>query len=205
MSDKGYLILGAALGIIFLMTRSDNKKVLLSQFINPASVANIAAQLPASEDDFIIAAHQYVTDHVRYDGFETTIRLTPDYILCQKCYLPVTVLNRGISNCVGMSVLLESILRNRIPASRTYMVVGQLHQADSGGHCWVIVDRGGIWYLLESTRPPAGWNKQADLENTYEPEALVNDTELICMDPELCINIKRVRCSCNQTVPQLLY
>lgn len=212
MNGKSLLLLGVITGAVILLCRkssafSSSSKVLLTDFINPASVAGIAAQLPTNEDEFIIAAHKYVTDHVRYDGFETTLKLTPDFILCQLCYLPVTVLNRGKSNCVGMSVLLESILRNRIPANRTYAVVGQLRQiGNSGGHCWVQVQRSGIWYIIESTLPPTGqWKRASDWEDTYQPEALVNDVGLICVDPELCVNIKRARCSCEQKAVQVLY
>lgn len=202
-TDK-VLLFGAGIACVALLSSSlspfSNKaKIPLVELINPKSVSHIADQLPTNEDDFIMAAHQFVSDNVQYSGFDSFLKLTPYYIFCKDCYLPATVLNIGRSNCVGMSVLLESLLRNRIPANRTYLVIGQLHQGGVGGHAWVNVCRSDDhWYVLESTMPPMGWRRQSELESVYEPEALVNDTGLYCIDEDICFDVKTARgCSCN--------
>ena len=107
-----------------------------SDFINPGAVADIAARRPAGEDDFILAAWELVGGGIDYQAFGSDVEFNNGVVRCDKCYLPGQVRKTGASNCVGKSALLASILRNRLPADRVFMVIGELHLDGVGGHAW---------------------------------------------------------------------
>ena len=116
--------------------RLDVQLYRYSALINPSAVADIAASLPANEDDFIIAAWEYVASNVQYENFGSILYFTDQGVECDECFTPLEVLAAGESNCVGKSILLTSILRNRIPPDRVYMAVGTLNLNSNGGHAW---------------------------------------------------------------------
>jgi len=159
----------------------------LSTFINPNAVASLASQLPEDEDAFILSAWQVASD-LPYIAKDTEFKIVDSSIKCEKCYLPAEVLKLGAGNCVSKIVLLTSLLRNRLPSSRVYMVVGNLNMDGVGGHSWSVVERNGTWYLLESTSPPRGWFETLSLPS-YEPLVYFNDAGKSCLDDNICIKI----------------
>lgn len=71
-----------------------------------------------------------------------------------------------------------SILRNKIPADRVRIVIGELKGV--GGHAWVEYQRiSGEWYVLESTYFPSklSWLPVKDLTG-YVPMVYINDKEM---------------------------
>ena len=195
--DKIVLIAAAAVGVLLYRTIASAATQLfaLFQFISPASVSDIAAQLPAGEDEFIIAAWEQVGNDITYDGYASEITIMDHTVECARCLLATEVLNAGRANCVGKAILLTSLLRNRLPADRVYMAIGQLSMDGVGGHAWVVVQRAGSWYLLESTRPPNGWQLVASRPE-YILEALLNDQDVICTSSSLCLSVKKASCDC---------
>jgi len=176
--------------------RIDQRLYTYTALVDPASVADIAASLPANEEDFIIAAWEYVATHVQYENFGTMLYFTDQGVECDSCFSPVEILAEGESNCVGKSVLLTSILRNRIPADRVYMAVGTLNLNSNGGHAWVRVKHDGVWYALEPTlMPPAQpWIPEDSVAYKYTSEGYMNDQSYYCSEPGLCLAIKKTSC-----------
>lgn len=161
-----------------------------SALVCPGCVADLAAQLPGTDDDvFIQAAWDYVTSSIRYESFSSDITFQDGTIRCRDCELPPSTISSGMSNCVGSSGLLASILRNRLPQERVKVGVGNLYRNGVGGHAWVEVMRDD-WYILEATAPPRGW-VLASLATEYEPLVFFNDVEKTCLDRTLCVSIGR--------------
>jgi len=160
----------------------------LSAFINPEAFSDIAAQLPANEQDYILAAWEMAGEDLDYRLYGSVLYFGEDKVQCKSVSRPAKVFNRGWGNCVAKSQVLTSILRNRFSPSDTYLAVGTLAQDGIGGHAWVTVRSEGVWYVLESTLPPPDqpWLPAAKLSHVYSCEAYVNDTGLVCMDEEVC-------------------
>lgn len=197
------VLLAVALGSIFVIGASSRRfyaeehNYSYSSFIDPNAVADIANSLPAPEDEFVIAAWGWVAQNIHYDNFGTVMYFSSDGIDCDNCLLPAAVIATGQSNCVGKAGLLTSILRNRIPADRVYMVVGRLRLNGVGGHAWVRVEEGGTWYILESTvLPPAQpWIPESTMAWKYAADGYVNDAYFQCYDPALCVAIHANCCA----------
>lgn len=192
----GSLIAGTVLW--WVQSRFRPTQFATSALVNPEAVADIAAQLPQDEDAFIMAAWQLVGKGVEYQPYGSEMLFTDSQVLCDPCLLPQEVLKKGAANCVGQSALLASLLRNRLPPERVYMVVGQLANDGVGGHAWVEVARNGDWYLLESTLPPKGW-KPASAAWQYLPQVMFNDLGTAqCAEEKLCVNV--ASCDCRKSV-----
>ena len=177
--------------------RLDVQLYRYSALINPSAVADIAASLPANEDDFIIAAWEYVASNVQYENFGSILYFTDQGVECDECFTPLEVLAAGESNCVGKSILLTSILRNRIPPDRVYMAVGTLNLNSNGGHAWVKCRRqNAIWYVLEPTLMPSGnpWIPEASVAYKYALGGIMNDKSFSCSEPGLCLAVKKTSC-----------
>lgn len=130
------LLSGATLGLIWLASRSSVQAFTLSTFIDPGSVADLAATLPPDEDAFILAAWELAGGDISYSGFGSDLKFSAYLVYCKRCFLASQVLKSGVSNCVGKSILLVSLLRNRLPPERVYLTVGQLNTDHIGGHAW---------------------------------------------------------------------
>ena len=196
-----FFVATAGLGLLPIVFRSGvaspaaivaSDLVGLSELVDPASVSPITASfISQTEDEFIMESWQFVSDNVDYSAFGSTMVFQDHSVLCELCLLPAEIvkLPDAKSNCVGMAALLTSLLRTRISPKRVYMVVGDLVRNGVGGHAWVIVDRGGEWYLLEATGPPKGWVRFKDKLGMYVPQVFFNDVEFICGDPTYCANV----------------
>ncbi|MFH1486985.1 MAG: hypothetical protein ABIH46_13010 [Chloroflexota bacterium] len=190
---KALVVAGLSVSAIFLLLRlkSNRARISLTRLFNAEAVKHLADQLPrTSEDDFILAAWQAVGQDVVYQSYGSILVFSPDLVDCQRCLLPEQVIRKMGGNCVAKSVLLVSILRNRLPSRRVYMAVGTLnHNGSSGGHAWVLVQRHGAWYVLESTMSPPldnPWMPVSLASESYTNEATVNDKHLNCYDPSVC-------------------
>jgi len=119
--------------IVQYATRSWPQKtatMALSQLINAASVSDIADELDTgTPDDFILNSWNYVGSDITYSYYGSILHFRGAIVHCQKCLLPSQVISIGEANCVGKSVLLTSILRNRIPSNSIYTVIGKYHKS----------------------------------------------------------------------------
>ena len=184
-------ILGVAGLTLFLKSNrySGYETFAVSDFIQPELVAGIAASLPENEDDFILAAWEMVGNEITYEPIASDIYFLGDTVQCLKCYRATAALERRLGNCVAKSSLLASILANRIPDDRLMMVIGDLRNNGTGGHAWLNVNRGGKWYLVESTLPPKmsnPWTEVSATGSVYIPAIYISRNEFICGDPEMC-------------------
>ncbi len=175
------------------------RTLALEDLVDPEAVSDIAAMF-STEDEFINKAWAWVRDNVDYQGFgsELTFLEAEEAILCRACHEPAVVVQQGQSNCVGQSVLLASLLRNRLPPERVFVAVGLLVRGNIGGHAWVTVQRrDGTWYVLEATRGPGpDWVPESAMANIYVPEAYFNDKTISCFTPGLCVSIQP-GCNCD--------
>ncbi len=181
---------GIGLVAVWLMQSRSHLQLALSRLIDIKSTANIASSLPPDEKEFVWAAWHLVGCGIDYKSFGSDFQFIGDSISGYRIDLPSEVLALGASNCVGKSALLTSILRNRLPSNRVYMVIGNLVMDSVGGHAWVMAELGGKWYRLEATHCPISWADAASTKASYQAKAMFNDEELICYDSELCVNVK---------------
>lgn len=186
--------LGIGLAALWLIKSRSALQLSLSRLIDIKSTTELANSLPSNEREFIWAAWNLVGCGIDYESFGSDFRFIGSTIKGYRIDLPNEVLALGVSNCVGKAALLTSILRNRLPHSRVYMVVGNLKMDGVGGHAWVMAQTSGKWYRLEATHCPINWAEATSLPNMYEALAMFNDEELICYDSELCVNIKPASC-----------
>lgn len=172
------------------------KKLSTADLVAPEPFSQVAASMPADEDQFIQAACDYVLNNVQYQGYASNLYFVGDMITCSGCRLPEKTLTLGKGNCVAMSSVLASILRNRIPPERIFMAVGEVRFDGIGGHAWCVVQRkDGRWYLLESTTPQKGWVPLESVVNIYIPYSYFNDQLFYCYSDSLChVAIKGCNC-----------
>ena len=185
----------AGLFIVWMQSRVQPPRYSTDMMIDAQSVAKIAAQMPAEEDQFILSAWDWVGRDIQYQAYGSLIEFWDSTVYCERCLLPRDVLKRGRANCVGKSLLLASLLRNRLPAERVYLAIGDL--TGIGGHAWVSAQRhDGQWYILEATKPPRRWVTQTEIASRYIPEAYVNDVSLLCASEDICFIIPEASCNC---------
>lgn len=209
MDDRNRLAVGSFVAfftgfiVVHLVAAASYETFTFAVFIDPGSVADIAAQMPQGEDEFILASWNYVGSGIKYSNYGSLIKITSSAVECNRCLLATEVLKARLGNCVGKAILLTSILRNRIPPERIYMALGQYFRnypsSDSEGHAWVDILRGNTWDLMESTLPPPAnpW-KPAEEMPQYVPEAFLNDQSRVCLSEELCVRVKEAECDCHR-------
>lgn len=169
-----------------------------ADFFQPASVSDIASQLPySSEDEFTLAAWEYVGGRIPYEPLGSDMGFGTKAIECEDCYFPTQVISRKKGNCVAKSSLLASLLVNRVSEDRVSIMVGDFH-GDYNSHAWVSMERGGAWYVLEATAPPAKskpWLPEEYAYSTYNPHVEINSNYII-NDAEGLIG--KASCNCGQ-------
>jgi len=194
---RGVLLLigglaGAALiSRLFLSNVNAAALLSLSQLVDPQSVRSLSDQIDGSGDEAVLNDWQYVGQNIDYKYFGSQMHFYDHTVSCQGCLLPLQVAALGKSNCVGKSILLASLLRNSYSADDVYVVVGEYVKERVGGHAWVIVRRGGAWYLLEATRPPPSdnfnpWVTANEVSDIYIPYVWFNDRGMTCYNSEIC-------------------
>lgn len=169
-------------------------KMSLSRLIDAKVTADLASRLPPNEREFVWEAWNLVGCGIKYKPYGSDFQFINDSIKGYRIDLPSEVLALGESNCVGKSALLTSILRNRLPANRVYMVIGNLAMDGLGGHAWVMAEVEGQWYRLEATHCPKSWADAQRMSGFYQAKAMFNDQQLICYDPGLCLSISPSSC-----------
>jgi len=185
---------GVGLATIWLLQPRPALKLALSRLIDVKATRDIANSLPSDEKEFIWAAWHLVGCDIKYKSYGSDFQFFGSTIKGYRIDLPTEVIALGASNCVGKSALLTSILRNRLPASRVYMVIGNLKMDGVGGHAWVLAEIDGKWYRIEATHCPINWTEATNMSGIYESKAMFNDEELICYDAELCVNVSPASC-----------
>ena len=178
MSKGGVVVglLGGAL-VVFVLALSDkdgsfrlvsenvyiehnDSCIPLENFIqtdNPV-IEGIASGL--ATDDFIYAAHQWVSSHVSYPA-----------VGAADWYLPTEVISRQQAGCFGTSVLTASLIRQVLPPDRVYVAIGY---CQGSGHAWVMV-KNGTWQILETTHADH-FEKSGEL---YKPILMFNDSKIL--------------------------
>ena len=181
----------------------------LGDIVDPEAVEDIAAMMPENIDDFTLEAWDFVGKEVNYSLYGSHLHFEGKSLACTKCLTPEGVLQAGRANCVGKAALLTSILRNKYAEDKAYMVVGDYNMDGIGGHAWVVVERNGSSYVLESTMPPPEqpWMKETNVSDIYIPDIYFNDSGMVCYDPEVCMPVDVVVDSkpCYMANPYKLY
>ncbi len=180
-----------SLGALWLVNRLGSRVFEVGEFFRPdeQEIQDIAERLPADEDQFILGAWRLVGE-MRYENIASSFDIKDTQVFCSACYLPSETLNRNMGNCVAKSALLASILLTRLSPGRIYLAIGDLISGSGPvGHAWLIVRRGGLWYVVEATLPPPmpPWRTVQDQERKYVSHALVSPTELVCNEPNICL------------------
>ena len=164
----------------------------IREFIQPWSspVAEVAGRLPAGKDEAVLAAWEYVQQHVAYPlvepydyryqeafirsrggirVFEPRVALLSEtrYDYWQ---MPAETLAERTGDCEDASMLLCSILRARLSPGEVFVTVGTWQ---GYGHAWVTVAGSGGLHVVETTRAP---QEPLRLEGTpYVPYVRFND------------------------------
>jgi hypothetical protein len=204
----GGLVGAALISRLFLSNANAAMLLGLSQLVNPQAVKPISDQIDGTGDEAVLGDWQYAGQNITYKYFGTEMHFYDHTVSCLGCLLPMQVASLGESNCVGKSILLASLLRNRYSADDVYVVVGEYVKLTSPpkdrGHAWVILRKnGGPWYLLEATMPPPvsnPWITANEVSDIYIPYVWFNDQGMTCYNAELCtINVSistRPCCHC---------
>jgi len=183
-------LVGAVAASRLLLSGANASTLLnLSQLVDPQSVKPISDEIDGVGDEAVLANWQYVGQRIDYKYFGSQMHFYDHTVSCQGCLLPMQVATLGESNCVGKSILLASLLRNKYSADDVYVVVGEYVRESIGGHAWVILRRAGSWYVLEATMPPpAGppWVTANEVSDTYIPYIWFNDQNMTCYNSEIC-------------------
>ena len=162
------------------------KRYQPGQLINPEVVAGVVKPNGSS---FVQECYQWVVENIVYQSFGSEIRFKENGIYTTKCDLPEQVLTKGASNCLGMSLLLASLLRQKLSEDMVYVALGDAKLNGSwGGHAWVLV-WDGDWYILDSTYEKPIWIK-ASANERYEAEGYFNDRKLACLPGVTICQIK---------------
>lgn len=179
-----------------------------SNFFQPAKVADLAESLTAvDEDEFILNAWNWVGSKITYESLPSDIDFNGNIITCLYCYTVEETLARGMGNCVNKSALLASILLNRLPANRVYMIIGGFALDGVGGHSWILVNRSdGAWYLIEATSPPKAqpWVPVSSMGSIYIPYATFNAADYFECVNSACFSLKVGECNCGRRIQELL-
>lgn len=95
---------------------------------------------------------------------------------------PSLVARTQVGNCVNKSFLLESLIRNVLPADAAHVVMGNLNQnGNISGHAWIEVELDAQDYILESTRYDMHPFIIARTADIYEPVLYVNDQKVLAV------------------------
>lgn len=140
-------------------------------------------------DDRLVALHGWVASNIRYTKFVRGKMWVSNTELMGKSstqndlWIPPSLTRRvGIGNCATKSFLLASLVRNELPQSQVYCVLGNLYNGKPGGHAWVLVKLDGREYIMESTRPDVPALIPAEATERYEAVHLFNDKETYAIE-----------------------
>ena len=160
------------------------KRYQPGQLINPEAVAGVVKPNGSS---FVQECYRWVVDNVDYQSFGSEVFFKQNGIYTTHCDLPQEVLIKGASNCLGMSLLLASLLRQKLNEDSVYVALGDAKLNGAwGGHAWVLV-WDGDWYILDSTYEKPVWIKATT--EKYEAEGYFNDRKLACLPGETICRI----------------
>ena len=131
----------------------------LTDFVTPSAleVRTLYEDLTHDIEDTnekIVALWSWVASEVKYIPFVSGQLRIGNFVSRQDdvWQYPSMVIKTKLGNCANKSFLLTSLLRNMLPETDVYAVLGNLHQPGEGGHAWVEVIQNGEDYILETTR-----------------------------------------------------
>lgn len=156
----------------------------LKEFITPDQVmVQDLREALSKKDDDMFAAWDWVCRKIRYPvnflgqftdvhetrwlGVRSALRSNGEFF-----QLPYQTLVSRIGDCFDKSALLGSLLAGWHP--NVQVAIGKVKGSQTINHAWVLADRDGKTWLLETTLPKAdAWVAAADLPE-YEPEVVFN-------------------------------
>ena len=197
-------VAGAAIVLPMLFSKSSYAMFKFSEFVDLEATQGIANRLSGlDEDNYVAQAWSIVADGIQYEPVASDIVFLDGTVKCRSCLMPNQVLaqKHPVGNFVAKSALLLSILRHKIPASRVYMVMGELRLNGVGGHAWVELEKSGSWYIIESTVSPSRTPllSAESQQATYIPQVIVNDIDHRCLSGAICVSVDKSRiCPCLQ-------
>jgi len=161
----------------------------LTSFITPQALEieklhhNLTEGIHDSEDR-LIALWDWVASQVEYIKFVKARVSIGGNSFSQDDYWTSPSITRRIQvgNCATQSFLLASLLRNELPPSQVYCVLGNLYNGTAGGHAWVSVMLGGDEYIMESTRYDAPAIVPAIDADRYEAVHYFNDESVLTIE-----------------------
>jgi hypothetical protein len=201
---------GVVLGAVVLLKNGSGGQYVTfpaSDFFQPQTVSAQATDLyqeGMTEDEFILAAWQWVGSTITYEPIGSDIDFNGELIKCLYCWTVDQTLARGKGNCVCKSAVLASILLNYINPERIHMVIGGFSLDGVGGHCWVTVNRNGTDYILEATATPKDppWMAADLMSEIYIPYAVFSQVDFSCVDHSFCLKVNE--CDCGRRIQELL-
>ena len=164
--------------------------------IKPQAVSHIASTFPQNELDFVLSCWDFVATEIEYQPIISDVDVLDSIIQCGSgCTNPISVLNAGKANCFGSSILLVSLLRNKLPPERVFMALGELRKNGTGGHAWCIAHpQFGSWYTLEATLDKLPENPWVPYPHPlYIDEVLFND-RIIEAQPGVTVHLRLDPC-----------
>jgi transglutaminase-like putative cysteine protease len=153
----------------------------LSDYITPEQpdIQTLYADITrgyTSVEDKAVACWNWVANKVRYKPFVTASINVDGKSSYQGDYwqTPSMCLRTKVGNCANKAFLLTSLLRNEVPETQIYCVLGNLYNGRASGHSWVEITLNGKDYVLEATRNDVPM-VESTLVDRYEPVHYFND------------------------------
>jgi len=135
-----------------------------------------------TQEDRITAAWDWVANQVKYVPFiKAEIRVEGVHSYQDDFWqTPSMVSKTLVANCANKAFLLTSLLRNELPPSDVYVVLGNLHNGHVQGHAWVQANIGSGEYIVESTRNDVPLLEVSKAPR-YEPVHYFNDQTVLAV------------------------
>lgn len=157
----------------------------LTEFVTPGTleIVNLYKALVSdgmAPPDVVRVCHQWVSTQVRYVRFVKGKLWIEGHVSQQEDLWnePGITIQVKVGNCANKSFVLCSLLRNLFSEREVYVVLGNLHNPNPGGHAWVEVVVGGTNYIVESTQDAVPSMVICSEANRYEAVHYFNDKEL---------------------------
>ena len=154
----------------------------LTDYITPNAfeVRQLYEELIAGIEDLeqqVTALWDWVASEVKYVPFVSGSLRIGNYTSRQRdVWMPPSmVIKTRLGNCANKAFLLTSLVRNLLPPTNVFCVLGNLHQPGEGGHAWVEVTLDDIDYILETTHADMVPFTERIKQDIYEDVIYVND------------------------------
>jgi hypothetical protein len=149
------------------------------------AIAESFSHLPKKE--FIEAAWGWVVNNIKYPPGDLEVadrhyleaftgRARQRYITFDFWSFPAETLAKGMADCDDVSILLASILRNRLSENEVFVSVGAFN---GFGHAWVTLSNGLVLEATSSPEAPRKYVAVMEAGSPYKPLLRFNDKKVI--------------------------